>query len=253
MLSEHPLANAHTTCCRAAVYGSALSGLTIPYLQIQADGVLTGKFTLHAQTPTPASGTSSASRIIYKSGTGLKLMDAKAAFTDVLQTFTTAAKFDSGAAVTPDLPSASDWSGVPFTVTIGVPIQMNFAVAFVAEVSATRENQFKAQMGAFAKATSSVGLFVFSKIAGTCSAGAYLLGDFKTACTQVLKDASVSESNIEACTVPSASGVTGSCSGSSYLVITKRVGPTLESGFSSPTLTATNDKKVVFGVNFYPM
>ena len=178
MLSEHPLANAHTTCYRAAVYGGALSGLTIPYLQIQADGVLTGKFTLHAQTPTPASGTSSASRIIYKSGAGLKLMDAKAAFTDVLQTFTTAAKFDSGAAVTPDLPAASDWSGVPFTVTIGVPIQMNFAVAFVAEVSATRENQFKAQMGAFAKATSSVGLFVFSKIAGTCSAGAYLLGDF---------------------------------------------------------------------------
>ncbi len=241
-------------CCRAAVYGG-LSGLTIPYLQIQAEGLLTGKFTLHAQTPTPGSGTSTASRIMYKSGTGFKLVDAQSAFTDVLQTFTNSAKFESSAAITPGLRALSDWSGVPFTITIGVPIQMNVAVAFVAQVTATRENQFKAQMGAFAKATSSVGLFVFSKISGTCSASgssSYLLASYKTICAQVLKDASVSESNTESCTVPSSSGVTGSCSGS-YLVITKRVGPTLESGFSSPTLTASNNQKVVFGISFYPM
>ena len=180
------------------MYGG-LSGLTIPYLQIQAEGLLTGKFTLHAQTPTPGSGTSSASRIMYKSGTGFKLVDAQTVFTDVLPTFSNGAKFESSTAITPGLRALSDWSGVPFTITIGVPIQMNFAVAFVAQVSATRENQFKAQMGAFAKATSSVGLFVFSKISGTCSASgsnSYLIASYKTTCALVLAEASVSESNI---------------------------------------------------------
>ena len=248
-------------CNRATVYaGTPL--LAFPYLQIQAEGLLTGKFTLHAQTPSVQAGaTSKASRMIYPGvGGALKLVDAGASFTDVLKTFDGSIKFDKSAAVTPNLPS--DWTGPPpITITVGVPVTIQVHLALVAEVSATRDNQFKASVGAFAKATSSVGLFIFSKINKPCtdvkfSGGTVWLpkDSYKEICLDVLKDASVTEAQIQSCTVPSGvQGLSGSCSANEWLVLQKRTGPIVETGFSAPTLTAANKANVVFGVGFYPM
>jgi hypothetical protein len=41
----------YSCSCRAAIYASLAQLVKIPYLQLQAKGLLTGKFTLHAQTP----------------------------------------------------------------------------------------------------------------------------------------------------------------------------------------------------------
>ena len=58
----------------------------VPYLQLQVTGVLTGKFTLHAQTPTVDSGkTDTASTMIYPTERGLKLVNAKDSFTNVMK------------------------------------------------------------------------------------------------------------------------------------------------------------------------
>jgi hypothetical protein len=248
-------------CNRATVYaGTPL--LAFPYLQIQAEGLLTGKFKLHAQTPSVQAGaTSKASRMIYPGvGGALKLVDAGASFTDVLKTFDGSIKFDKSAAVTPNLPT--DWTGPPpITITVGVPVTIQVHLALVAEVSATRDNQFKASVGAFAKATSSVGLFIFSKINKPCTDVKYSGGtvwlpkdSYKEICLDVLKDASVTEAQIQSCTVPSGvQGLSGSCSANEWLVLQKRTGPIVETGFSAPTLTAANKANVVFGVGFYPM
>jgi hypothetical protein len=53
-------------------------------------------------------------------------------------------------AVTPDLPS--DWAGVSITIPVGVPITLKVSLGLVAELSATRDNQFTASVGAFARA-----------------------------------------------------------------------------------------------------
>jgi hypothetical protein len=215
---------------------------------------------LHAQTPSVQAGAiSKASRMIYPTTSGLKLVEATETFTDVMQkTFENQLKFDSSNMVTPGLPT--DWLGTKITIPSGVPITLNVHIGLVAEVSATRDNQFTASVGAFAKAESSVGLFIFSKLAQPCTGKAYgAIANLPTAkyesiCLDVLKDASVTEAQINACTVPTAGGVSGSCSSDSkWLVLQKRTGPTVETGFSAPTLTATNSAKVEFGVGFYPM
>ena len=231
---------------------------------MQALGILTGKFTLHAQTPTVQAGvTDKSSRMIYPTADGLKLVDAKAAFTDVLGTFDGSLKFDSAAAVTPGLPT--DWLGNTVTIPAGVPISLTVHLALVAEVSASRDNQFKASVGAFAEATASVGVYVFSKLLKPCtetlnrlSSTVYWLpsNTYTDICLDVLKDidASMTENHINTCTVPSnVEGLSGSCSANKWLVMQKRTGPIVETGFSAPTLTATNKANVVFAVGFYPM
>jgi hypothetical protein len=232
---------------------------------MQAQGLLTGKFTLHAQTPTVQAGvTDKSSRMIYPAAGGtLKLVDAKAAFTDVLEkSFDGSLKFDSAAPVTPGLPT--DWLGNSVTIPSGVPITLTVHLALVAEVSASRDNQFKASVGAFAKATSSVGVYVFSKLLKPCtetvtlSSSPYFLPTikYKDVCLDVLKDidASMTENHINTCTVPSnVEGLSGSCSANKWLVMQKRTGPTVVTGFSAPTLTAANKANIVFGVGFYPM
>lgn len=230
---------------------------------MQVEGLLTGKFTLHAQTPTIQAGkTDKAARMIYlTTGGTLKLLDAKAAFTDVMETFDDTLQFNTNRLVTPDLPT--DWMGNSVIIPAGVPITLTVRLALVAEVSVTRDNQFKASVGAFAKATASVGVYVFSKLTKPCTARINLVitfphqylpnSNYESICLDVLKDASVTEDSIESCTVPSGvQGLSGSCS-SSLLVLQKRTGPDVETGFSSPTLTAANKANVVFGVGFYPM
>jgi hypothetical protein len=219
---------------------------------MRVEGLLTGKFTLHAQTPTIQAGkTDKAARMIYlTTGGTLKLFDAKAAFTDVMETFDDTLQFNTNRLVTPDLPT--DWMGNSVIIPAGVPITLTVQLALVAEVSVTRDNQFKASVGAFAKATASVGVYVFSKKTKPCSSD-LPNSNYQSICLDVLKDASVTEDHIEKCTVPSGvQGLSGGCS-SSLLVLQKRTGPDVETGFSTPTLTAANKANVVFGVGFYPM
>jgi hypothetical protein len=173
-------------------------------------------------------------------GTGgsLKLADATTTFSNVMKTFTD--KFEFGMkAVTPDLPS--DWLGASIMIPAGVPITLKVSLGLVAELSATRDNQFSASVGAFARATSSIGLFVFSKIAKSCTDTSQLpTAKYGQICQDVLKDAGITEENILA-----ASG--------DFYSFTKTTGPTVTSGFSAPTLKAKNNEKVEFRVGFYPM
>jgi len=164
---------------------------------MQALGILTGKFTLHAQTPTVQAGvTDKSSRMIYPTADGLKLVDAKAAFTDVLGTFDGSLKFDSAAPVTPGLPT--DWLGNTVTIPAGVPISLTVHLALVAEVSASRDNQFKASVGAFAKADSSIGLFVFSRVTSPCTDTSWLPNSkYGNICKDVLSKAGVTETQIK--------------------------------------------------------
>jgi hypothetical protein len=230
-------------CCRAAIY-AGLSGFSvgvkIPYLQLQAKGLLTGKFTLHAQTPVVDAGkVSKASRMLYPTTAGgVKLADVTTAFSDVLPSFTNEFKFEMSA-VTPGLPT--DWAGVSITIPAGVPITLKVSIGLVAELSATRDNQFTASVGAFARADSAIGLYVFSKIEKPCTDSSWLPTVKHTAiCNDVLNDAGVTEAQISA-------------SSSDYFTFTKKDGPTVTSGFSAPTLTAKNNEKIEFGVGFYPM
>ena len=193
-------------------------------------------------------------------GGTLKLADAEAAFTDVLETFDHSLQFNPGL-VTPNLPT--DWLGNTIVIPAGVPITLTVHLALVAEVSASRDNQFKASVGAFAKATASVGVYVFSKLTKPCtetmnyfSSTPYFLPtiSYKSICLDVLKDASVTEDNINSCTAPSGvQGLKGGCAQSRWLLLQKTTGPDVETGFSTPTLTAANKANVVFGVGFYPM
>jgi hypothetical protein len=229
---------ADSCCCRASIYAS-LTGVRIPYLQLQAEGLLTGKFTLHAQTPVVDAGkVSKASRMLYPTSGGVKLADVTTAFSDVMPTFTNQFQFEMSA-VTPGLPT--DWAGVSITIPAGVPITLKVSIGLVAEISATRDNQFTASVGAFAKATSSIGLYVFSKIEKPCTDSSWLPNAKYTAiCNDVLKEAGVTEAQIFA-------------SSSDYFTFTKKDGPTVKSGFSAPALTAKNNEKIEFGVGFYPM
>ncbi len=232
---------ADSCSCRAAIYASLTQSVKIPYLQLQANGLLTGKFTLHAQTPVVDAGqVSKAARMIYPSSPSgsLKLAEATTSFSNVMATFTNSFQFETKA-VTPDLPS--DWLGADITIPAGVPITLKVSLGLVAELSATRDNQFSASVGAFARAESSIGLFVFSKITNPCSDSSWLpTAKYTSICRDVLKDAGVTEADIKN-------------SASDFLSLTKKTGPTVTSGFSAPTLTAKNNEKVVFGVGFYPM
>jgi hypothetical protein len=82
--------DAHSCCCRAAIYAGLsnfVPGVKIPYLQLQAEGLLTGKFTLHAQTPVVDAGqVSKASRMFYPTTGGLKLADVTTAFSEKMAT-----------------------------------------------------------------------------------------------------------------------------------------------------------------------
>ena len=208
--------------CRAAIYASVTQTMKVPYLQLQADGLLTGKFTLQAQTPTVAAGqTSKASRMIYPATGGLKLADAKASFTDKMETFTDKVEFDGSNPVTPDLPS--DWKGVSITIPAGVPITLTVSVGLVAEVSATRDNQFKASVGAFARAESSIGLFVFSKVTSPCTDTSWLpTSSYGNICKDVLSKAGVTETQIKDHT-------------SAFLIKQIKTGPTVTTSFTAPT------------------
>jgi hypothetical protein len=214
------------------------SSLKIPYLQLQADGLITGKFMLHVQTPTVDSDkTIKASRMIYPATKGLTLADATASFTDVMKTFTNTGSFEMKD-VTPDLPT--DWKGVPITLP-GVPITLTVSIGLVAEMSANRDNQFKASLGAFARAEASVGLFVFSKMDNTCSDSSWVPNSqYTSVCQDVLQAAGITENNIES-------------SQNAFYILLKRTGPTVKTGFSAPSVTAKNNEKVFLGIGFYPM
>ena len=184
----------YSCSCRAAIYASLAQLVKIPYLQLQAKGLLTGKFTLHAQTPVVDAGkVSKASRMIYPSTpSGFpKLADATTAFSDVMTTFTKSFEFDTNG-VTPHLPS--DWLGVDIMIPAGVPITLKVTLGLVAELSATRDNQFTASVGAFARVDSSVDLFVFSKIDNRCTDTSWLpTAKYEAICEDVLKEAGVGE------------------------------------------------------------
>jgi hypothetical protein len=106
---------------------------------------------------------------------------------------------------------------------------------------------------------------MFSKISKPCtgknSRGENIhlpLNTYESVCRTVLDDAFVTEGEIENCRVfvmPSASS--GSfhwdCNAGNYLVIQRRTGPTVETGFSAPIVTAKNNQQIVLGVGFYPM
>ena len=184
----------YSCSCRAAIYASLAQLVKIPYLQLQAKGLLTGKFTLHAQTPVVDAGkVSKASRMIYPSTpSGFpKLADAETVFSDVMTTFTNSFEFETKE-VTPDLPS--DWLSADIIIPAGVPITLKVNLGLVAELSATRDNQFTASVGAFARADSSVDLFVFSKIDNRCTDTSWLpTAKYEAICEDVLKEAGVGE------------------------------------------------------------
>ncbi len=214
--------------------------MKIPFLQIQANGLLTGNFMLQAQTPPVAAGqTSKASRMIYPTSGGLALVDAKASFTDVMETFSGDVKVKT-TLTTPGLPS--DWKGVDIQIPAGVPIKLTVSVGLVAEVSATRDNQFKASVGAFARADASVSAFLFSKqSSGACTDSSWLPSTkYVDICKDVFSQAGVTESQVN----NAADAVT---------MKTKKTGPTVKTSFIAPTVTAVNDKEIVFAVGFYPM
>jgi hypothetical protein len=187
----HAFESKFSSCsCRAAIYASLAQLVKIPYLQLQAKGFLTGKFTLYAQTPVVDAGkVSKASRMIYPSTPyGVpKLADATTAFSDVMTTFTNSFKFETKE-VTPDLPS--DWLGADIIIPAGVPITLKVSLGLVAELSASRDNQFTASVGAFARADSSVDLFVFSRIENRCTDTSWLpTAKYETICQDVLNEA----------------------------------------------------------------
>jgi hypothetical protein len=264
---------AHPSVNRAAVFAKTLGwgGLGIPYLQIQVTGVLTGKFTLHAQTSTIKAGTTdSVSTMVYPTNNGIYLANVKASFTDVLKTFNGGIQFDGTKEVTPDLPD--EWIGPPpIYITIGVPISIQVHVALVAELSATRDNQFTASVGAYARATATAGLFVFSKMDKPCTGrNSVIIGGgianfpdeaYKDVCLNVLYEAFLNEDDAKECFPMSWANAGANvpkdfrwhCSDEKFLVIQARTGPDVTTSFSAPTLTAKNDRKIVFGVGFYPM
>jgi hypothetical protein len=262
------VAFAHPFVNRAAVFAKLNLGMGIPYLQFQVTGLLTGKFTLHAQTSTIQTGaTDTVSTMVYPSNSGLSFANAKESFTDVLKTFSGRLEFDGSKEVTPDLPH--DWIGPPpIYITIGVPISIQVHVALVAELSATRDNQFTASVGAYARASSTAGLFVFSKMEKPCT-GRNMWGaianlpteEYKDSCLAVFSEAYLDEDDAKEChplswaspgrNVPP--NFRWSCPDQTFLVIQERRGPDVTTSFSAPTLTAKNNREIVFGVGFYPM
>lgn len=265
------VAFAHPSVNRAAVFAKAIGGFGIPYLQIQVTGVLTGKFTLHAQTSTIRTGTTdSVSTMVYPTSNGIDFANVQASFTDVLKTFNGGIQFDGTKEVTPDLPD--EWIGPPpIYITIGVPISIQVHVALVAELSATRDNQFTASVGAYARATATAGLFVFSKMDKPCTGRnpvVFGIGGglanlpheaYKDVCLNVLYEAFLNENDAKECFPVSwfnggaPKDFRWHCSDEIFLVIQARTGPDVTTSFSAPTLTAKNDRKIVFGVGFYPM